>query len=267
MPDADALFAPDGDLFVPTELARGPWDPTALHGGPIAALLARAVEACPDDGAAMVVSRLTVELLRPVPLRPLRAEGAVIRPGRKIQLVEATIVDEATGTEVARARALRIRSAAVELPEDPLLAPGPPPPGPMEATFERSEISESHVAFHNSGSEHRFLAGTWNEAGPVTVWIRLLAPVVAGEEASPLQRVVAAADFANGIARVLPWDDYVFINADLTVHLHRVPRGEWILLDSRSFIGPYGVGMAESVLADADGCIGRSVQSLLVDAR
>jgi hypothetical protein len=267
MPDPASLFLPDAGLLVPTDLARGPWDPTALHGGPIAALLARAVEACPDDGASMAVSRMTVELLRPVPLEPLRAERAVIRPGRKIQLVEATLTHEATGTEVARARALRIRTAAVDLPEDPLLAPGPPPPGPDQATLERSEISESHIAFHNSGAEHRFLAGTWNEAGPVTVWIRLLAPVVAGEEPSPLQRVVAAADFANGIARVLPWDDYVFINADLTVHLHRVPRGEWILLDSRSFIGPHGVGMAESVLADTEGRIGRSVQSLLVDAR
>jgi hypothetical protein len=267
MPDPAGLFLPDGDLFVPTELARGPWDPTALHGGPVAALLARAVEARPDDGPVMDVSRLTVELLRPVPLRPLRLEGSVVRPGRKIQLVEAAVVDEATGTEVARARALRIRSSAVGLPDDPLLTPEPSPPGPQAATLERSEISESHTAFHNSGAEHRFLAGTWNEAGPVTVWIRLLAPVVAGEEPSPLQRPVAAADFANGIARVLPWDDYVFINADLTVHLHRVPSGEWILLDSRSFIGPQGVGMAESVLADADGRIGRSVQSLLVDAR
>ncbi len=105
VPD-DALFQPDGANVVPTEFARGPWTPDALHGGPVAALLARAVESIPTDEP-MHVTRLTVELLRPVPLAPLSVSASVVRPGRKVQLVDARI--SSGDREVAWARALRIR--------------------------------------------------------------------------------------------------------------------------------------------------------------
>ncbi len=263
-----SLFVADGDRLVPTDLARGPWDPDALHGGPTSALLARAIESCPTDGVAFEVARLTVELLRPVPVEPLLVEAAVARPGRKVQLAEATIRHAATGTEVARARALRIRSAAVTLPDDPLVALEPPPePGPAASRPELSKFSDDYVAFHNAGVEHRFAAGTWLDAGPVTVWIRLLAPVVEGEEPSPLQRVAAAADFGNGVSRVLSWETHLFINPELTVHLLRPAEGAWICLDARSLIGGAGIGLAESALYDERGRIGGASQSLLVDAR
>src|SRR5947199_377466 len=63
---SEALFVPEGERFLPTELCRGPWSPDAQHGGPPAALLARAVERL-GGGDGMQVARLTVELLRPVP--------------------------------------------------------------------------------------------------------------------------------------------------------------------------------------------------------
>ena len=122
-------------------------------------------------------------------------------------------------------------------------------------------------AFHNAGAEHRFAAGTWAEPGPVTVWIRLCVPVVAGEEPSGLQRVMAAADFGNGVSRELSWEDFVFINPDLTVHLLRPAAGEWICLDARTILGAEGSGLAECALFDEHGRIGRSVQSLFVDRR
>ncbi len=264
-----ALFRLDGDIAVPTEYARGPWDPGALHGGPPSALLARAVEAVPTDGIAFEVARMTVELLRPVPVEPLTVEAVVVRPGRKVQLVEATLRDAASGTELARARALRIRAAEVALPDDlPSAGEVPPPPaGPRQSRRERSIANSSYRAFHNEGCEHRFAAGTWADPGPVTVWIRLLVPVVAGEEPSPLQRVMAAADFGNGVSRVLSWEDYLFINPDLTVHLSRPATGEWICLDARTTLGPHGNGLAESALHDEQGPIGRSLQSLFVDRR
>jgi acyl-coenzyme A thioesterase PaaI-like protein len=267
-----ALFLPDGHAFVPTPYARGPWDPRSLHGGPIGALLARAVEAAPDGDVTFDVARLTIELLRPVPLEALTVEAAVVRPGRKVQLVEATLRLAGTGTELAKARALRIRRADVPLPyDDPALAqhlePEPPPPGPATARHERSTFSTDDVAFHRDGAEHRFVAGTWTEPGPVTVWIRLLVPVVPGEEPTGVQRAVAAADFGNGVSRVLPFETHLFINPDLTLHLLRPLSGEWVGMQTRSHIGPGGVGLAESALFDEHGRVGRSVQSLLVESR
>src|SRR5665213_4139911 len=101
-----ALFVPDGDGYLPTDLARGPWSPDALHGGPVAALVTRAVEQrATDDG--LQLARVTVELLRPVPLAPLTVATSLVRPGRKVQLVD--VVVEAGDVEVAWGRALRIR--------------------------------------------------------------------------------------------------------------------------------------------------------------
>lgn len=267
-----SLFVPDGEGFMPTEHARGPWDPNALHGGPVAALLARGVEHAHDGGTDLDVVRLTVELLRPVPLEPLAVRVEIPRPGRRIQLVEVTLALASSGTEVARARALRIRRLPVALPfDDPAFAEHleaePPPPPPEAGRPERSGWTPELVAFHKDGAEHRFVAGSWDEPGPVTVWIRLLVPVLPGEEPSGVQRAVAAADFGNGVARVLPFETHTFVNPDLTVHLLRPPRGEWIGMQTRTHVGPDGYGLAESALHDVHGRVGRSVQSLLLDTR
>ena len=82
----------------------------------------------------------------------------------------------------------------------------------------------------------RFAAGGWDEPGPATVWTRLRVPVVAGEEPSRPQRVLAVADSANGVSAVLPFGDWLFINPELTVHLRRAARGEWICLDAETTI-------------------------------
>jgi hypothetical protein len=260
---ADALFVSDRDRFVPTELCRGPWSPEAQHGGPPAALLARAVERI-DGGEAMAVCRLTVELLRPVPLAPLAVVAHLARPGRKVQLVEASLL--AGEALVARALALRIRRADLPLPPD-LPPDPPPPPGPAAGAFTRSPWDGSlGRAFHSHAVEHRFVAGGWDRPGPTTDWIRLRVPLVAGEPLSPLARVVAVADFGNGISWVLSREaGWRFINPDLTVYLHRLPAGEWVGLEARTWAGPEGAGLAESGLWDEGGRIGRALQSLLLE--
>ena len=88
-----------------------------------------------------------------------------------------------------------------------------------------------------------------------------------GEKPSPLQRLAAAGDFGNGISATLSWDDYLFINPDLTLYIEREPVGEWICLDAQTRIGAGGVGVAESVLYDERGRVGRATQSLLVAPR
>jgi acyl-coenzyme A thioesterase PaaI-like protein len=259
-----ALFEVERDRLRPTELARGPWSPDALHGGPVAAVLARAVESC-DTMVPMRVARLTVELIRPVPLAPLLVSARVVRPGKRVQLVEGSVV--AGETEVARATALQIRTAEVPLPEQ---APFPQTPSDPMAAPERGplpSVPTLGTAYHADGVEMRFVRGAFGGLGPATAWMRLRHPVVEGEEPSPLQRVAAVADFGNGISKIVPFDSHIFINPDLTVAVARAPVGEWVGLDAVSRLSQDGVGQAESLLFDQVGVIGRAVQSLYVEAR
>ncbi len=254
----DAVFHRDGDLFVPTELARGPWDPNAQHGGPAAALLARTVERH-DAGPPAHVARMTVELLRPVPMQPIEIRARTLRPGKKVQLVEASVL--ADETEVVRATALRIRNADVRFadPPDDRLTPGP---GARRERFE--DLGPLNFGFAMEMSQAR---GEFGVPGPAAVWFRLAVPVVAGEETTPLMRVAAAADFGNGISGAVTWEEHIFINPDLTIYLHRLPEGEWVGLDARTWPTHKGVGIADAGLYDERGRIGRSVQALLLDRR
>jgi hypothetical protein len=258
---SEAVFQARPGRFVATELARGPWDPDAQHGGAPAALLMRAFERLPAaDG--LVMARVTYELLRPVPLGELLVAAEVSRPGRRVQLLEASITTP-DGTEVVRARALRVRQA--ETAE--YTADGGPPEGPehgpeMPPPFTRSRSP----TFGPDAIEVRIVRGGWG-GGPATAWFRLKVPLVADEPPTPLQTLAAAGDFGNGISHVLPWDDYLFINPDLTLYIDRPPEGEWICLDAQTRISAGGVGIAESVIYDLRGRVGRAIQALLVGRR
>jgi hypothetical protein len=257
---SDAIFEPDGDGFVPSGLARGPWDPNAQHGGAPAALLARAIERF-EPAPASQVARLTIELLRPVPLGRLTVRGRTIRPGKNVQLIEAALFSDEI--EVARATGLRIREKALELPDG--VASGDRltvgPDDLPRVSFDRV----TDVSFADA-MEIVPVLGAPGISGPGTAWFRLRVPVVAGEETTPLQRVAAAADFGNGISSVVDWNEgWLFINPDLTVSLQRYPEGEWVALEATTYPGVRGIGMAEAGLYDERGRIGRSVQSLLLD--
>jgi hypothetical protein len=259
----DAFYEPAGDLFAATELTRGPWDPGAQHAGPPAALLGREIERLPE-AERFHVGRLTFEILRSVPIAPLRVSAGVIRPGRRVQLVEAKLSDEA-GETLMRAHAWRIRSAAVELPAESM-AMAKPPPGPEQGREVEFFPTGQEHGYH-SAMECRFLAGAFVEPGPATVWLRMRQPLVAGEEPSPLQRVLVAADVGNGISGSLDYRRFLFINVDLTVQLERLPAGEWVCVDAVTLLQPHGVGTAESVLSDESGRIGRALQTLLISPR
>jgi hypothetical protein len=164
--------------------------------------------------------------------------------------------------QVAQARALRIRVAPIQVPAQLPQPPSPPlpgqPAGPNPGTL--------RTAFAGA-FDLRFVEGGWDELGPVTMWSRLLVPVISGEAPSPVQRVAAAADFGNGVSRILDFETHVFINPDLTLALSRVPVGEWIGFDVISRLSGDGFGQAESLVFDRTGPTGRAVQSLLVEAR
>jgi len=256
-----AVFAGQDGRFVASELARGPWDPNAQHGGAPAALLMRAFERL-EGASGLAIARVTYEFLRPVPLGELSVEAGVVRPGRRVQLLEGSICGPG-GVEVVRARGLRIAAAdAGGVTTSSVAAP----PGPEHGHPNPLVPPHGLPMFAPDAIEVRFVAGTFG-GGPSTAWFRMRCPVVAGEEPSPLQRLAAASDFGNGISAALSWDEYVFINPDLTLYVERQPVGEWIGLDARTVLAEGGIGTAESVLFDERGRVGQATQALLVAPR
>jgi hypothetical protein len=244
---------------VPTGHARGPWDPGQLHGGAPAALVGESLQ---DEG--YLVARLTFDFLAPVPLAPLTVTARTLRAGRNVQLAEAELA--ADGAVVLRARAMRLRRESVELPPQP---GGEAPPGPQDARNDPFPVSEGpQEGFHLTTMDIRFLDGTGYGQGPALAWFRLTRPLIDDQPPSPLVRALVAADFGNGVSRVLDFDSHLFINTDLSVHLHREPAGEWVLLDARTRVEEEtGTGLAWSALSDERGPIGIAAQSLFVAAR
>jgi Thioesterase-like superfamily len=258
------VFLREGEAFAPTAHARGPWDPNAQHGGAPAALIARAVErAAPGDG--MAVARLTYEFLGPVPLAPLTVAAEVVKPGSRFQLVEAELAVD--GRPVVRARAVRLRRHAIEPPggRDADAPPGGPPEHATAVPFPL--VTGPEEGFHLTAMEIRFGGGTSFAPGAALAWFRLARPLVDGEEPTALQRVAAAADFGNGVSRLLDWERWLFVNTDLSIHLHREPAGEWVLLDAQTRIDALGIGVASSTLHDERGPLGVAAQTLFVEAR
>ena len=261
---SDAIYHPDGpSRFAPTELARGPWDPNAQHGGAPAALLAGTLEQV-DSDAPMAIKRITYEFLRPIPLAPIEVRTRLTRPGRRVQLLEATL--HAGDDEVARAVALRIRSDAIAAP-DPLGEKPPPRDPGASDPIHMPAFERGPSGFARDAMEIRFAAGTFTAVGPAFAWFRLRVPVIAGEPLTPLQRLAAAGDFGNGIASAVSWSTHVFINPDLTIYVEREPAGEWVGLDAVTRVGTQGAGISDSVLHDERGRVGRSMQSLYVAER
>ena len=253
-----SFYEPLGDgRFASTPHTRGPWDPAFQHAGPPAALLGRAVERCqPREG--FVLARATFEILRAVPVAEVHVAARVARPGRSVELLEGelTVADE----PVMTVRAWRVKgSTAPDMDRD-----GPPPPRPDEPTPPPPGLDGFG---YGRAVELRFAAGGWGQRRPATVWTRLLQPIVPDEEPTGVQRVLAVADSGNGVSAVLSWDEWLFINTELTVHFRRDPRGEWICLDAETSIAHGGAGVARSVLSDDDGVVAHGAQALLVAPR
>jgi hypothetical protein len=251
----------DGDWFVPTDFARGPWDVDACHGGPPAALLARAVErALPDFSLA----RLTVELVRPVPMAGFSIRTEIVKAGRATGATRALIVDGdggvraiATGMHLARSP---IPLFPATLDNSGLVTPRLADAEPGE--FPIARISHDRPGFVRSVAT-RYPDGDGTGTGTTTVWMRTVA-MLPDEEPSPFQRICPLADCGNAFSRHAEPDQVRFINTDLTIALHRDPSGEWMGSRVWSHWQPSGIGLADALLFDDDGPVGRALQTLLL---
>ena len=242
----EAIFRVDGNRVEVSPNAAGPWDPRMQHGSAPSGLAVWAAEAMPAP-VPMRIARVTIDLMRPVPLQPLTLEREVLRQGRKIQLCEVRIL--ADGIVVATASVLKIKAEALSLPDDiaelPVELPEPEQSRPDPAQFSSSAFV--------TGMSVRAARGTFGVKGPGAIWYRVDRPLVEGAPVSQAMRAAIAADFCNGTSPALDFRQWIFINADLTVNMAREAVGEWILLDSECWIGPDGAGLAMARLADTSG--------------
>ncbi len=256
-----AFFIANGAQFDATELTRGPWHPDFQHAGPPSALMARALEQLAGD--AFSFARVTVEILKPIPIARLAVSTSVLRAGRKVQWLNAEL-KSAAGAVLAHASAVAIRKADVPVP-----APTAParelPPGPGNSKPFVMPFFSTPVGYH-TGMELRIAQGEWG-SGAIAMWMRMRQPLVQGETPTPLQRVMTAADSGNGVSLTLDVRKYSFVNPDLTAYLHREPVGEWVCLDARTIPQGNGRGITDTRLLDERGEIGRSNQSLIIEAR
>lgn len=213
----------------------------------------------PDEGQRL--ARVTVDILRPVPLGKISVSTRMVRPGRRVALLEAVM--ESDGREVLHARGWRIAISAGQVP----VIPEETAPLPIPAEQPSPAFPGGHSAGYLSAVEWRFLNGGFDEYAPGRAWTRPRIPLLAGEEASPICRALLVADSGSGVGMALDPLKFLSINVDLTLVLPRDPVGEWLLLESMTTVGEQGTGLAETTLSDIRGPCGRAMQTLLVEPR
>lgn len=261
----EAFYLPVGDdEFESTAATASPWDFSLQHGGPPAALLARAIERCdPDDG--LPIARITVDFLGGIPQGRIRTEARVVRPGKRVELVEAKLFANGKLAVQASAWRIRQREGATAHVATPAILP-PPLPGPRPKPDFYFEGVGAEWGY-GEAIEWRFAEGDFNRLGPAKVWTRLRIPLVAGEETGACQRMLVVADSTNGLSGEVPLTEWLFIPPTLTVTVQRAPASEWMFLAAATTIGPDGTGIAQGTISDERGLVSRIAQPLLVAPR
>lgn len=249
------------DAFDTTVATASPWDLSMQHGGPPAALLARAVEHSRLDPD-MPIARLCVDMLGPIPQGHITTEASIVRPGRRVEMVTARMTVDGRVAVTATAWRVRRTPGATAAQATPDAAPPLP-----DAQPQRFFPGIDRAWGYGRAIEWRFCRGSFDSVGEADVWVRPRIPLVAGEEPSPVQRLALIADSANGVSAALPFADWMFIPPTMTLTLAREPAGTWMNMSARTTISPAGTGLTHGELHDADGFVGTVNQPLLVIRR
>ncbi|MGH3451332.1 MAG: thioesterase family protein [Haloechinothrix sp.] len=266
VPEHPAFYTVHGDdVFESSSATESPWDEKLQHGGPPAALLARAVERVRPDPA-MQIARITVDILGGIPQGTIRTEAAIVRPGKRIELIEARLW--ANDRLAVTATAWRIRTNPDSTRAQ--VRDGGRSRNAVSVPAEQPHRYPSGVSpewGYGRAIDWRPIDGGFDELGPARVWTRLRIPLVAGEDSSPIQRLLVVADSTNGLSSELPLSEWLFIPPTMTATIQRPPESEWMLLDARTTIGSDGLGMAQSEMYDAHGLTAAVTQPLVVAPR
>lgn len=258
----ESLYARDGEFFVPTDAAGSPWHPSVLHGGSATGLMGHAIATQVPAGFA--VTRITMDLMRPVPKAPMTVRAAVVRDGSRLKVVEVEVAHN--GKPVCRASAALVKTQSVTLPEYAPV-PHPPPPGPEGLQqYAIQDMLDAKGLDIPRGLHSRVEVRSrdpWLERGRNMSWLRLPVEIVESEALTPFTRTCLLCDLGNGVAQLNLGHATGMINADVTLALYRLPAGEWIGFESEAQVQPNGVGIVHSVLHDGVGSFGHVLQSVM----
>lgn len=246
--------------FEPSIATVGPWSPDFQHGGPPSALMTHVLRTYPSSGN-FVITRVTIELLSAIPVKPCVIKVEVVRGGKRIELLRGEYLSEGKTYMIAHAWRIvseaGVTGAVADAYEIPLL------PEPQPQKF-----------FPGSGSfpygealEWRFVRGGFDVLGPATVWIRPRIPLIENQEINGLEALVLMIDSANGISAELEFSKWSFVPVDLTVGIYRQPEGPWVGMDARTVIGNDGIGQTTTIAFDGKGKVGQSIHTLFIRPR
>jgi Thioesterase-like superfamily len=251
------FFTRDGDLFIPTDAARGPWDPTSLHGRVIIGLLAFAIEQ--RHGAEeFVPARLTVDMFRLPRLAPIEVKTRLVRDGLRIKLVEADFLS--AGVPMARASCQLLRQT-----ENPPGSVWSPPNWKVPSPADIAAPTDPRLGMHGKWAT-RPIVGAMGTIGPRRLWMSEVRDLVEGAPLTPFVRVAVAADFASPFANAGD-QGLGYINSDVTVYLHRLPVEEWIGFEVVNHHATAGIAIGECFLYDQQGPIGTSTVAALAQRK
>ena len=250
MSAASAFFVRESALFVPTGMGASPWSKKAHSGVSLGGLVAHVLDRIPSP-APMQTTRITIDILGAIPLEPISVITRIVREGRRVQLIEIDF--EVEGKTWLRASALRLRTQDGPALCHPLTHPYP---DDTAAARKGATWVESIAVVSD------FLV-----PGPGACWVRFPCEVVAGELLSPLETVTMAAGFGSGIASMVSIREWTFANLDISLHLSRLPRSEWVLIDATSESAGNGIALSNTRLGDRDGMFGSAHQSIYLDRR
>jgi hypothetical protein len=244
--NSQPFFRKEGDSYIATPMSRGPWSPTMLHGRVIAALLAFQIEQ--DHGHAdLLPARLTVDMYRPPDFSPITIATKIVRDGYRIKVIDAEFLS--AGKSMGRATCQFLRRTE-NSPGNIWMPPtwNVPPPEACGPDQKFDDQSEPIWRIRN-------ITGAWGQCGQRRVWMSEMRELVEGFPLTPFTRIGLVSDFASPCANVgdAPLG---YINTDVTVYLHRLPRGEWIGMESINHRATDGVAIGECFVYDTDGPIG-----------
>ncbi len=247
---------------MPSAATSSPWGEGLQHGSPPTALLAHVLDER-HPRADMRIARIAMDFLGPIPRREVQVRTRVLRPGRRIELLEGTL--ESGGREVVTARVWRI-AVQPEGSVPPGVTPADAVP-PLPPEQPQEYFSGLRDWGYGEALEWRFTDGAFGSLGRAAVWTRVRVPLIAGEPLRPLERLLLAADSANGISGELPMREWLFVPPSLSIALQRYPEGEWTFMDARTALGGDGLGVTTARYADQTGPLGIGTQALLIERR
>ncbi|WP_406343664.1 thioesterase family protein [Streptomyces sp. NBC_00648] len=242
--------------YKPTAHAGGAWSPDEQHFSPVAGLVVHALDQhLATRPGNLVLARISYDILGRIALDECEITVETVRPGRTIELLEATVA--IAGRPVVRARAWLLASldtsAVADSPHERLPAPEELAPWVMSEGWGGGYVSSIEVRRTPPVRK-----------GRTSAWLSSPIDLVAGEPSSALASYITLVDTANGIAVQQDPTAWMFPNLDLTIHLHRQPEGPWTGLDTTVTFGPSGQGLTSSVLHDVHGPVGHAEQILTV---